>query len=1020
MDAIQQKIKIDLRKNFQNPKVEYRSAPFWSWNDNLKDKELQNQLLKMKQGGMGGAFLHSRIGLITPYLSKEWMERIKNTIVYAKKIGLLAYLYDEDRWPSGFAGGLATKNKKYRERAIKITPIGISKKNRKWKFEQITIPPSKRFNNCGSLDTLSKDAVREFIKSTYEAYKNIVGEEFDKTVPAIFTDEPNYLMLWGVADKNSFYFPWTDGLDEEFFRQYGYDVKENLKYLIENTEDYKKIRYHFFKLVTGIFVTNYGKQIYDWCEKNNISFAGHYLAEDTLASQTRAIGAAMPFYEYMHIPGIDHLARQIETVYLTIKQCSSVAHQLGRKRVLSEIFGCSGQNMSFLDRKWIGNWNTVLGINLFCPHLWLYSMAGCRKRDFPPALSYQQPYWKYNKIIEDYFARINYITSQGSFCAGIVVLHPIESAWCLYNPSDTKPVDKLNDKFISMLKTLSGEHYDYDLCDESLLTKYGKVSGISLEIGEMSYKLAIIPSVVTLRKSTVDLLNSFLDLGGKIIGLDSIPEKVDGEKDKDETLKKFYSRINIVDNYSFIKEVSNSINRNISIIDEDGNEIKDIYYQHRIVDTRDIYFLININKYKEYKANVKISKGKISPQDSAVLHNWDPATGEISVIKIQDDGDYIICELYFPQAGSYILVKESKLSQEADLPEYHHHHIVKEEVLLELGDNWECMKDATNLNSLTIDYCQYKTGKSKVWSDSKYVLDIQNIFEEKLKNKDRFCLKYSFRTGFSKKPDKVFLILERPEQYNIKINGIEIGYKDIGFWIDISFKKVDITNNVKLKGENYVELESRFRIPVKRNSLVYVTGGTEVESVYILGNFNVKGKFKQIDTPLKKFKKIKTTGWSSAEINSDTHTGFIGKDFILNDESTPDPYNIITSGYPFYAGNFVFSQEVNWNKEIEESKRIFLSCDKVDAITLKVSINKKEIGVIVWQPYNIDIAQFLNKGKNLIEIEITNSLRNLLGPHHFKVIHPEGTGPGTFNDKNAWVNYYTFVPFGLGRIKIVG
>ncbi|PIV54041.1 MAG: glycoside hydrolase, partial [Elusimicrobia bacterium CG02_land_8_20_14_3_00_37_13] len=166
------------KQEFKNPGVEYRSAPFWSLNDDLDDKELQHQLLEMKKGGMGGGFMHSRIGLITPYLSKEWMDRIKNTVAYAKKIGLLAYLYDEDRWPSGFAGGIVTK-----KRLNQMKLLQGKKKNGNWTFKETISPKSEWYNDSYYLNTMNRRAVGAFIKSTYDAYKNVVGKEFNKTVP---------------------------------------------------------------------------------------------------------------------------------------------------------------------------------------------------------------------------------------------------------------------------------------------------------------------------------------------------------------------------------------------------------------------------------------------------------------------------------------------------------------------------------------------------------------------------------------------------------------------------------------------------------------------------------------------------------------------------------------------------------------------------------------------------------------------------------------------------------------------
>ena len=96
----------DLRTEFINPPTRYRGAPFWSWNDRLQVEELARQVHDMKAHGMGGFFMHSREGLETEYLSEEWMTCIRETVKAAKEAGTYAWLYDEDRWPSGAAGGL--------------------------------------------------------------------------------------------------------------------------------------------------------------------------------------------------------------------------------------------------------------------------------------------------------------------------------------------------------------------------------------------------------------------------------------------------------------------------------------------------------------------------------------------------------------------------------------------------------------------------------------------------------------------------------------------------------------------------------------------------------------------------------------------------------------------------------------------------------------------------------------------------------------------------------------------------
>ncbi len=89
----------------------------------MTKEELCRQIDVFKEMGLGGFHLHVRTGLENEYLSEEYMELIKDTVVKAKSEEMLAWLYDEDRWPSGAAGGLVTKDEKYRSRCLFFTPF---------------------------------------------------------------------------------------------------------------------------------------------------------------------------------------------------------------------------------------------------------------------------------------------------------------------------------------------------------------------------------------------------------------------------------------------------------------------------------------------------------------------------------------------------------------------------------------------------------------------------------------------------------------------------------------------------------------------------------------------------------------------------------------------------------------------------------------------------------------------------------------------------------------------------------
>lgn len=84
---------------------DYRPAPFWFLNHKLEKNELKRQISLMREADVSGFFMHPRAGLLTPYGSDEWFEMISYIIEEAEKEGLKAWLYDEDPFPSGAAGG---------------------------------------------------------------------------------------------------------------------------------------------------------------------------------------------------------------------------------------------------------------------------------------------------------------------------------------------------------------------------------------------------------------------------------------------------------------------------------------------------------------------------------------------------------------------------------------------------------------------------------------------------------------------------------------------------------------------------------------------------------------------------------------------------------------------------------------------------------------------------------------------------------------------------------------------------
>jgi len=163
---------------------------------------------------MGGAFLHSRTGLATEYLGDEWFRLTHVCADEAEKLGLEAWLYDEDRWPSGSAGGKATIEERFRMKYLRLLVFApgedilwpedtqfvaafSAELGEKWalgNYTQLekgssvpegqsvlvfvweTMPEHSFYNGSAYLDTLNPEATEHFLHITHDQYKEQCGD----------------------------------------------------------------------------------------------------------------------------------------------------------------------------------------------------------------------------------------------------------------------------------------------------------------------------------------------------------------------------------------------------------------------------------------------------------------------------------------------------------------------------------------------------------------------------------------------------------------------------------------------------------------------------------------------------------------------------------------------------------------------------------------------------------------------------------------------------------------------------
>ena len=224
--------------------------------------------------------------------------------------------------------------------------------------------------------------------------------------------------------------PWTESLPAHFRERFGYDLVERLPELFfyKNGEPVAQVTWHYMELLQSMFLENWARPIHEWCQANRMVMTGHVLHEDSLTAQAAMQGSLMRFYEHMDYPGVDVLAEGNRN-YWIVKQVASVARQLGQTRILSELYGVTGWQFNLESHKYVGDWQALFGVNLRCHHLSWYTMGGEAKRDYPASISFQSAWWKDYKFVEDYYARLNLLLSQGEPLRDVLVLNPVESVW---------------------------------------------------------------------------------------------------------------------------------------------------------------------------------------------------------------------------------------------------------------------------------------------------------------------------------------------------------------------------------------------------------------------------------------------------------------------------------------------------------------------------------------------------------------------------------------------------------------
>lgn len=979
---------------------DYRPVPFWAWNGQMTEKKIREHLGKLKEGGFGGAFIHPRPGLTAPYLSEEWISLWRCALDESKKLGLRLYIYDENTYPSGYAGGhvmsrypdcaarsvrtVIMKNGKALEqyenntdlpeemrKPVKVYETERDKEKIRLLRDITDVPPDERyltdkelvvlifqmpfssawFGGFPNPDLLRPEVTKALLETTYDLYYKYFGEDFGVWIPAVFSDEPG-ISPGNVNLEDPMVFPYSSWLSYQFYQRYGYSLEDHMAAICLDTDCAEegiadeKVRYDYYCLLRELWTENFARPIHDWCEEHGIAWTGHFLDEHWPYPWGCASPAVMSMYEWMQYPGVDMLMTHMlkkdgkSPMLLTVKELESAGAQLGKERLLCECFGAGGWDAAIGDFKRIGDWLAVHGVNMFTPHLVLDSIAGARKTGHPQSMDWREPWWEEYQRLNRYFTRLSGLMAEGKRAAEVLLLHPT-TTWFLKRPAEAAgnilwDYEKMDDgdpvkTYIQKLQRWTDAGVEFDLGDEFLIEKYGRVENGRFYIGEAGYSVIYIPKEMRhIRSSTKKLLAEAAARGIRIVMEEKSVCYMDGEKQSAPVL-----------GYPLLG----------------SEEFVEFVIEHKLapVGTKDSG--IAVSRKITADGNIRLFFVNSTPEKKRLSTEFSAQT--VKEIGLFDDtkrpypykrsGDKCSVEIELEPSGSLFL-ECGKDRDDAELPVRYEESFAEQEIKRLAPSSVR----RTGYNVLALDYGNLLLRGQ--WDRDIYVhAACERIYkmhgfdkdpwDMAVQYRDRIISRNSFPPGSGFLFEYPFAVgeqcgtllaaVEHPELCEVSCNGRALARCTDRTWIDEEFGIYDIPGDI-LKEENVLSV-----------SVCPFDVLMELQPAYLLGDFALRPA---------------------------------DKGFVIERPRELTLGGLCGQGICFYPGRIEYAFRFVWDGNSECSD---LSVGMFEATALTVTVNGQYAGMAgAGAGGRWDITSYLRKGENLITVELSCSLKNLFGPFH--------------------------------------
>jgi hypothetical protein len=404
-----------------------------------------------------------------------------------------------------------------------------------WRVDTFTATPladdnPASFRRC-YLDLLDDGAVARMLDAVPGEYYRRFGWAFGTVLRGFWDDEP----FIASADAHFRQMPWSPGLDAALATVGTAPGPAYAALFDDLGRDGRVERGRYWRAVSDLFAQAYYAQQSRWMADHHVGFISNPLWDEYgPAEQIASTGDLHKENQWAQVPGTDVVFDQYAAGGRTMlpRYAASDAHQNGQERVLLESFGAMGWQVTPGFAHALLGAFAARGINLTVLHaMWTDE----NNVVYPPPFGSANPWWRVAKPFTDWVGRVMEV-ARNRPAAPTVLIQPQRAAeaW-----QATPTQDAIDRDFTASAYALEDAQVDFDLLDEGALSgdeairTHARVHDGRLDVGEQSYRLAVLPPALTIDVATVRALADFVRSGGTLIAVGDLPREEATGRDAD-------------------------------------------------------------------------------------------------------------------------------------------------------------------------------------------------------------------------------------------------------------------------------------------------------------------------------------------------------------------------------------------------------------------------------------------------------------------------------------------------------